>query len=156
MSELLSSTHFLGCALFTGGDGLQTYCVNVTTNDGRLTALPACVTTQPGRKLIKATVTQCSSDTPPSYTCVYIECSKRWTSVKAGAHTCFGNLFDIHKSTEHVWAPPLTEVQRYSALNAKMLSKYNLRMSQSYFSGAWLIHPSFNGDFCHVSTYFVT
>ena len=61
-------TLFLGCALFIGGYGLQTYSVNVTTNDGRLTALPACVTTQPGRKSIK------TSDTPPSYTtCVYID-----------------------------------------------------------------------------------
>ena len=59
-SSAIIHTLFLGCALFTGGDGLQTYFVNVTTNDGRLTALPACVTTEPGRKSIKATVTQCS------------------------------------------------------------------------------------------------
>ena len=46
----------LGCAFFTGGYGLQTYHVNVTTSDGRLTALPTCVTTKPGRKSIKLTV----------------------------------------------------------------------------------------------------
>lgn len=46
----------LGCASFTGGYGLQTYRVTVTTSDGRLTALPAYVTTEPGRKWIKLTV----------------------------------------------------------------------------------------------------
>ena len=34
----------------------------------------------------------------------------RWTSVKGGAHMHFVDLLDIHASTKHVWAPPLTEV----------------------------------------------
>ena len=48
----------------------------------------------------------------------------RWTSVKGVAHMCFVDSLDIHASTKHVWAPPLTEVQQYSALNATMQSKY--------------------------------
>ena len=34
----------------------------------------------------------------------------RWTSVKGGAHTRFVNSLDIHASTKHIWAPPLTKV----------------------------------------------
>ena len=52
------------------------------------------------------------------------EASYRWTSVKGGAHTRFVDLLDIHASTKRVWAPPLTEVQRYGASNAAMWSKY--------------------------------
>ena len=48
----------------------------------------------------------------------------RWTSIKGGAHMRFVDSLDIHASTKHVWAPPLTEVQRYGALNAAMRSKY--------------------------------
>ena len=48
----------------------------------------------------------------------------RWTSVKGGAHMHFIDLLDIHASTKCVWAPPLTEVQRYGALNAALRSKY--------------------------------
>ena len=43
-----------------------------------------------------------------------------WTSVKGGAHMRFIGLSDIHASTKHVWAPPLTEVQRYGTSNAAM------------------------------------
>jgi len=39
------------CVGYTGGYGLHTYCVNVTTPDGRVVAPVACVTTEPGRKL---------------------------------------------------------------------------------------------------------
>ena len=48
----------------------------------------------------------------------------RWTSVKGGAHMHFVDLLDIHASTKHVWAPPLTEVQQYGASNTAMQSKY--------------------------------
>ena len=54
------------------------------------------------------------------YSISYFECIAAfratycWTSVKARAHMCF---VDFHSSTKHVWAPPLTEVQQYSALN---------------------------------------
>ena len=48
----------------------------------------------------------------------------RWTSVKGGAHTRFVDSLAIYASTKRVWAPPLTEVQRYGALNAAMRSKY--------------------------------
>ena len=34
----------------------------------------------------------------------------RWSSVKGGAHTRFVDSLDIHASTKHIWAPPLTEV----------------------------------------------
>ena len=47
-----ASTHPIpGCVGYTGGYGLHTYCVNVTTSDGRVVAPVACVTTEPGRKL---------------------------------------------------------------------------------------------------------
>ena len=54
-------------------------------------------------------------------TCVYgayfdhitaFKASYHWTSVKGGAHTHF---IDSFASTKHTWAPPLTEVQRYSS-----------------------------------------
>ena len=47
-----------------------------------------------------------------------------WTSIKGRAHMRFLDLLDIHASTKHVWAPPLMEVQRYSASNTAMRSKY--------------------------------
>ena len=47
-----------------------------------------------------------------------------WTSVKSGAHTRFVDAWISNESTKCVWAPPLTEVQRYGASNAAMRSKY--------------------------------
>ena len=41
-----------------------------------------------------------------------------------GAYMCFVESLDIHATTKHVWAPPLTEVQRYGALNTAMRLKY--------------------------------
>ena len=38
----------------------------------------------------------------------------RWTSVKGGAHMRFIDSLDIHASAKHVWALPLTGVQRYT------------------------------------------
>ena len=32
-----------------------------------------------------------------------------WISVKGGAHTRFVDSWDIHTSTKHIWAPPLTK-----------------------------------------------
>ena len=43
-----------------------------------------------------------------------------WISVKGGAHMCFVDLLDVHASTKCIWAPPLTEVQRYGASNTVM------------------------------------
>ena len=43
-----------------------------------------------------------------------------WTSVKGRTHMRFIDLFDIHASTKHVRAPPLTEVQQYSTSNTAM------------------------------------
>ena len=40
-----------------------------------------------------------------------IEALYHWTSVKGGAHMHFMDLLDIHASTKHAWALPLTEVQ---------------------------------------------
>ena len=37
----------------------------------------------------------------------------RWTSIKGGAHTHFVDSLAIHASMKCVWAPLLTEVQRY-------------------------------------------
>ena len=48
----------------------------------------------------------------------------RWISVKDGAHMRFVDSLDIHASMNHVWAPPLMEVQWYSALNTAMWLKY--------------------------------
>ena len=47
-----------------------------------------------------------------------------WTSIKGGAHMSFVDSLDIHASTKHVQAPPLTEVQRYGASITAMQSKY--------------------------------
>ena len=47
-----------------------------------------------------------------------------WTSIKGKADMRFVDSLDIHASTKHVWAPPLTEVQWYSASNTAMRSKY--------------------------------
>ena len=47
-----------------------------------------------------------------------------WTFVKGGAHMHFVDLLDIHPSTKHVWALPLTEVHQYGASNTAMQSKY--------------------------------
>ena len=48
----------------------------------------------------------------------------RWTSIKGGAHTQFVDSSDIHTPTLHVWAPLLTEVQRYGSPSTAMRSKY--------------------------------
>ena len=37
------------------------------------------------------------------------------------------DLLDIHASTKRIWAPPLTEVQRYGTLKAAMQSKYTTK-----------------------------
>ena len=64
------------------------------------------------------------------YSITYFDCIAafeapyRWTSVKGGAHTHFVDSSDIHASTLHVWAPPLTEVQRYGASSTAMRLKY--------------------------------
>ena len=47
-----------------------------------------------------------------------------WTPIKGKADMRFVDSLDIHASTKHVWAPPLTEVQQYGASNAAMRSKY--------------------------------
>ena len=52
------------------------------------------------------------------------EALQRRTSVKGGAHTRCVNVASIDEFTQRVWAPPLTEVLRYSASNAAMQSKY--------------------------------
>ena len=52
------------------------------------------------------------------------EAPYRWTSVKGGAHMRYVDSLDIHASTKRIWAPPLTEVQRYGASNAAMRLKY--------------------------------
>ena len=60
------------------------------------------------------------------YSVMYFDCSAafkamyRWTSVKDGAHMRLVDSLDIHASMNHVWAPPLMEVQRYSALKYVM------------------------------------
>ena len=46
------------------------------------------------------------------------------TSVKGGAYTCCIETSHIDATTQHMSAPPLTEVQRYSTLNEQMQSKY--------------------------------
>ena len=48
----------------------------------------------------------------------------RWTSIKGGAHMRFVDSWNVHASTKRVWAPPLTEVRQYGALNTAMQSKY--------------------------------
>ena len=55
----------------------------------------------------------------------------RWTSIKGGAHTHFIDLLAIHASTKHVWALPLTEVQRYSAWT--QWSDQNTRQNSLWF-----------------------
>ena len=55
----------------------------------------------------------------------------RWTSIKGGAHTHFIDLLAIHASTKHVWALPLTEVQRYSAWT--QWSDQNTRRNSLWF-----------------------
>ena len=52
------------------------------------------------------------------------EASYRWTSAKGGAHTRFVDAWISNESTKCIWAPPLTEVQRYGTLNAAMRSTY--------------------------------
>ena len=52
------------------------------------------------------------------------EAPYRWTSVKGGAHMHFVDSLDNHAPTKYVWAPPLTEVQQYSASNIAMWLKY--------------------------------
>ena len=64
------------------------------------------------------------------YSVVYFTCVTvfkvlyLWTSDKGGVHTRCRAASIAATFTQHVWAPPLTEVQRYSALNAVMSSKY--------------------------------
>ena len=55
---------------------------------------------------------------------VAFEALYRWTSVKGRAHTRFVDVWISHESTKRIWAPPLTEVQRYGASKAMMRSKY--------------------------------
>ena len=52
------------------------------------------------------------------------EAPYRWTSVKGGAHMHFVDAWISNESMKRVWAPLLTEVQRYSASKAVMRSKY--------------------------------
>ena len=52
-----------------------------------------------------------------------LEAPYRWTSVKDRAHTCNINAWISDESTKWVWAPPLTEVQRYGASKAAMRSR---------------------------------
>ena len=47
-----------------------------------------------------------------------------WTPVKDGAHTCFVDAWISNESTKRIWAPPITEVQRYGTSKAAMWSKY--------------------------------
>ena len=42
-----------------------------------------------------------------------------WTFVKGGTRTYFIDAWVSNESTKHIWAPPLTEVQRYSALTQR-------------------------------------
>ena len=58
---------------------------------------------------------------------VAFEVPYHWTSIKGGAHTCFIDVRISNKSTKHVWAPPLTEVQWYSALNAAICDRNTQR-----------------------------
>lgn len=46
------------------------------------------------------------------------------TYIKDGGHTLLMDSLDISTSMNHVWAPPLTEVQWYSASSLVMQSKY--------------------------------
>ena len=48
----------------------------------------------------------------------------RSTSVKGGAHTRYVDLSGIDAALLRVWAPPLTEILRYSAPNTVTRSKY--------------------------------
>ena len=52
----------------------------------------------------------------------------------------FVDSLDTHASTKHVSAPPLTEVQRYSASNTVMRSKYAAQQ------------PSISTWDCHICT----
>ena len=60
------------------------------------------------------------------FNCIVVfEAPYCWTSIKGGAHTCFVDAWiSSNKPTKCIWAPPLTEVQQYGALNAAMWSKY--------------------------------
>ena len=64
------------------------------------------------------------------YSVTYFDCIAafealyHWTSVKGGAHMRIVDSSDTHTSMKHIWAPPLTEVQWYSASKAAMQSKY--------------------------------
>ena len=55
---------------------------------------------------------------------VAFEAPYRWTSIKGGAHMRFVDSWDIHTSTKRVWAPSLTEAQRYGTSKATMRLKY--------------------------------
>ena len=53
--------------------------------------------------------------------CVAVLCIN---SVKGGAHTCFIDVWiSNNMSTKHIWAPPLTEVQWYNALNTAICDR---------------------------------
>ena len=54
-----------------------------------------------------------------------------WTSVKAGTHTHFIYSLDIHTSMKHVWALPLTEVQRYGAIHNGIIFDFYTGLSFS-------------------------
>ena len=54
------------------------------------------------------------------------EAPYRWTSVKDGGHMCFVDAWISNKSTKCIWAPPLTEVQRYGTLNTANMRQNNL------------------------------
>ena len=53
-----------------------------------------------------------------------------WTSVKGGAHMRFIAAWISNKSAKCIWAPPLTEVQRYSASKA---ADRNMRWNNLWF-----------------------
>ena len=52
------------------------------------------------------------------------EAPYRWTSIKGGAHTHFVDAWISNESTKCIWAPPLTEAQRYGTSTAAKRSKY--------------------------------
>ena len=47
-----------------------------------------------------------------------------WTSIKGGAHTRFVDAWMSNESTKRIWAPPLTEVQRYGTSKVVIALKY--------------------------------
>ena len=53
----------------------------------------------------------------------HCEVPYHWTSVKGRTHTHFIDAWISNESTKHIWAPSLTEVQRYSTLSTAMQSE---------------------------------